>query len=296
MAGKKILICGAGSIGIFLGAKLHSKGHDVYLVGRRKLREAGDDKVLINGEEYDIPKRNFSFPSKEKYDFIFLTSKLYDMEKLVRHISKNKLNGKIVSNIQNGLVDCSPFEKILGKKILPVCVFGGFRIDKNKIFSSPTSMGWKTEFSRYGREISKVLLDCGVPCEANKQFDSLRAEKMIVNCCLNALSAIEKKQFNVLFSNKKTLQRIYRLFDECYQILSRKYPLESKEKLKRNMIKNWSNVRHFSSTYQDMISGRKTEIDFFNGYIIKLGKQYKLNPEENLKILEDFKKSKKEEK
>ncbi len=119
---------------------------------------------------------------------------------------------------------------------------------------------------------------------------------MIVNCCLNALSAIEKKQFNALFSKKKSLERIYRLFDECYAILSRKYPLESKEKLKKNMFRHWHDVKHFSSTYQDMISGRKTEIDFFNGYIIKLGKQYNIKPEENLKILDDFKKSKKGEK
>ena len=289
MEKKKVLICGAGSIGIFLGAKLYSKNHEVHLFGRRKLKAAGEDKVLINKKEYDIPERKFSVPENKKYDFIFITSKLYDLHNMVNFIHKNKIKGEILSSIQNGLVDCSKFKEILNKKIVPICVFGGFRIEKNEIFSNPTPMGWKTELSKEGKEVSRLISSCGIPCDADKKFDSLRAEKMIVNCCLNALSAIEKKQFNMLFSKKKTLERINRIFDECYQILSKEYPLKDKEKMRKNLFKNWHNVKHFSSTYQDLVSGRKTEIDFFNGYIIKLAKQYNLDARENMEIIKDFK-------
>lgn len=289
MTKKKILICGAGSIGIFLGAKLYSKNHEVHLFGRRKLRDAGDEKVIINDKEYALPEIKFSIPKGEDYDFIFITSKLYDLKKMIELISKNKVNGKNISSIQNGLVDCSKFKKILNKKIVPICVFGGFRIEKNEIFNKPTPVGWKTEPSKNGKEISKLISSCGISCDADKKFDSLRTEKMITNCCLNAMSAIEKKQFNILFSKKKTLERIYRIFDECYPILAKEHPLREKEKMKKDMFQNWHNINHFSSTYQDVISGRKNEIDFFNGYIIKLAKQYKMNAEENLKVLEDFK-------
>lgn len=289
MEKKRVLICGAGSIGIFLGAKLHSHKHEVYLVGRRKLKAVESDKVLINNKEYDIPKRKYSFPKQDKYDFIFITSKLYDMEKMVNLISKNKIRGKIISSIQNGLVDCLKFKNILNKKVVPICVFSGFRIEKNKIFSNPTPMGWKTELSKEGKEVSRLLSSCGIPCDANKKFDSLRAEKMIVNCCLNALSAIEKKPFKTLFTNKNTKNRIDRLFDECYVILKTKFPLDKKETIKRRLVNNWKNSAHYSSTYQDVLSGRKTEVDFFNGYMVQLGKKYNLSTKENEKILRDFK-------
>ena len=292
MRKKRVVICGAGSIGIFLGAKLYFHGHEVDLVGRRKLRTVESDKILINNKQYNVPKRKFSFPRGKNYDFIFITSKLYDLKKMVNNISKNEIKGKIVSSVQNGLVDCSKFEKVLKKKIVPICVFGGFRVEKNKIFSNPTPVGWKTEFSKKGKEISKLISNCGIHCDATKKFNSLRVEKMITNCCLNTLSAIEKKQFNTLFSEKKTLERIYKIFDECYNILSIKYPLGDKEKMRRNMFNNWHNVKHFSSTYQDLVSGRKTEVDFFNGYIIKSAKQYKMIADENLIILKEFKKAK----
>ncbi len=46
---KKILICGAGSIGIYLGAKLHAKDHDVTLFGRSKLQNVGSE-IFINNK------------------------------------------------------------------------------------------------------------------------------------------------------------------------------------------------------------------------------------------------------
>jgi len=284
----KILICGAGAIGIFIGAKLYSRGHHVYMVGRRKLKAVNNDKVLINNKSYNMPIKRYSFPKNESYDFIFITSKLYDLDKIVNIIYKNKINGRIIAFIQNGLMDYSKFERKLNNRIIPICIFGGFMIEKNKIFNNPTQAGWKTEFSKQGKEISRLLSNCGIQCKPAKNFNSLRLEKMIINCCLNALSAIKKKQFNVLFSEKNNLKRIYKIFDECYQVLNKKYDLDEINKMKKNMFNNWHNVKHYSSTYQDIVSGRKSEIDFLNGYIIKLVKKYKINAKENLNVIKNF--------
>jgi len=71
--------------------------------------------------------------------------------------------------------------------------------------------------------------------------------------------------------------------------LKQKYKLDSAEKIKKRMYKNWSRLNHYSSTYQDIISGRKNETDFFNGYIVRLGKKYNLPIKNNEKILQDLK-------
>lgn len=288
MEKKRVLICGAGCIGIFLGAKLHKRGHEVYLFGRRKLGEMGDE-VYIRGEKMQIPNKIFSLPKNEKFDFIFITSKLYDLEKVIRLINRHKLSEKFAASIQNGLVDNSKYKKLLGRELIPICVFGGFQINGNKIIDNSTKIGWKTEPSKAGKEISKVIYDAGVLCKADKKFDSLRAEKTIVNCCLNALCAIEKKSFKQLFENQRTRERIGRLFDECYNVLTMEHSLESSEKIKQRMFNTWKKMNHYSSTYQDAISGRKTETKFFNGFICELGKKYKLKTPENKKIMEEFK-------
>ena len=237
---KKVLICGAGSIGIFLGAKVYSKNHEVYLFGRRKLKAAENERneIFINNKKFRMPLQIYEMPRKARYDFIFITSKIYDLDKVIMLISKSKLKGKIFIGIQNGLVDTSRYKKILhNTRITPICIFGGFKIEKNKLKSLHTSIGWITENSKNGKEISKFLLSCGILCVAKKNFNVFRAEKMIVNCTLNGLSAIEKRTFKQLFSKKETAERISGLFDECYNILKREYYLDKQDKMKKRFFK-----------------------------------------------------------
>ena len=291
---KRVLICGAGSIGIFLGAKVYSKKHEVHLFGRRKLKAAENkrDEIYINNKKFKLPLQILKLPKKTRYDFIFITSKLYDLDKMIWLIKKNKIKGNIYVGIQNGLTDVSKYKRILKKRMIPICVFGGFRIEKNNLKSLPTSVGWLTEYSKDGKQISHFLSGCGILCRAKKNLDVFRAEKMIVNCSLNGLSAIEKKTFKQLFLKKHTRERIDKLFDECHNILKQEYPLDKKEKMKKSFFKNWHNVNHYSSTHQDLMSKRKSEIDFFNGVLVRLANKHNLNAEENQKILEEFKKLK----
>lgn len=287
MKKKKVLICGAGSIGVYVGVKLHLKNHDVKLFGRKKLRRVGEE-IIIDNRKFKVPERVFRIPKNEEHDFIFITTKLYDLDSMINLIKKNKIKGQIFVGIQNGLVNTSKYEKLLKKEIVPVTVFSGFNLKKNEIHINPTRIGWKTEDSRNGKKISCLLLDADIPCHSSKNFDSLRVEKTIVNCCLNALSAIENKSFCDLFKNKKTKERIEKLFGECYNILSKEYKLDNSSKMKKRMFKNWSKLNHYSSTCQDIHSGRKLEVKFFNGLIVNLGKKHNLPVENNKEILMDI--------
>lgn len=288
MQKKRILICGAGSIGVYIGTKLHLRKHDVKLFGRRKLQKV-KEKILIDGKEYKVPEKLFRLPKHHKPDFILITTKLYDFEPMINLIKKNKLKYSLVATVQNGFIDISKHSKVLGHKIIPINVFSGFNLVGNEIIVKPTKIGWVTENSPEGKKVSAVLFDAGIPCHPKKSFDSLRAEKLIVNCCLNALSAIEKKPFRDLFKNKRTKKIIENLFDECYKILEKSCKLDNYNKMKKRMFQCWSNLNHYSSTYQDIQSGRKNEIPYFNGHLIKLGKKYGLPVEYNQEIFENIK-------
>ena len=284
----KILICGAGAIGIYLGATLHAQGHEVELFGRKKLKEAKNE-IRINGKLSKMPKKIFDLPNDKHYDTIFVTAKLYDLEKMLLKIKKNNLTTGALVSIQNGLVDNSKYNKILGNQRLAIMsVFEGFRLSDQDLVMTQTKMGWKTEYSKEGIELSKLLTDAGIMCKPDKNLDNLRAEKTIVNCSLNALSAIHHATFDKLFSNEKTRKAIDALFYECYNILKQDFNLESAEIIKTRMYATWSKMNHYSSTCQDIQSGRPTEIDFLNKYIITLGKKYNLPTSENEKIVKEF--------
>lgn len=287
---KEILVCGAGAIGIYLGTLLHAKGHNVTLLGRRKLKQIGNI-ILINNKIYKLPKKVHIIPKNKKYEYIFITTKLYDLKEMIKAIQKNKLTTNNLVSIQNGLVNNHPFEKMLGgQKLIVLSVFEGFRLFENQIIMTPTEMGWKVETTDEGKRISKLLLDAGILCKTEENLDSFRAEKTIVNCCLNALSAIEKEPFDKLFAAKETKKRIDRLFKECYTILKQRYKMEDADIIKNRMYRTWAHMNHYSSTCQDALSGRETEILFLNGFLIELAKKYHLKAPENQQIIKEFNK------
>ncbi len=287
---KKVLICGAGAVGIYLGALLASEDNEVTLLGKRKLK-AISDYIFINHKRMQVPEKIYKIPVKKHFDFIFITVKLYDLETILKELRKNQVTCSVLVSIQNGLVDNEKYQKIIEKpRIIVLSVFEGFRLLEDQLLMTPTEMGWKVENTKEGKEVSKLLLDAGILCKPESELGTYRAEKTIVNCCLNALSAIEKKPFDELFGSERVRKRIDLLFEECYKVLSKQYKLEDPKIIKTRMYRVWSHMKHYSSTYQDVLSGRKTEIDFLNGYIVAQGKKAGIVTPENEKIVQEFKK------
>ncbi len=283
-----ILIVGAGSIGVYLGTLLEANKHEVLLLGRKKLKKL-HDTILIGDMPYQLPKRIYKFPKDQSFDFIFITSKLYDLQDNLKLISKNNLKTKYLVSIQNGIVEEELYKPFISNiKFTSISVFEGFRILENQLTASHSKMGWKTDNSEAGQIVSKLLFSSKINCTTEEDLDSIKAEKTIMNCSVNLLSAIEKKTFYELCSNELTLKRVESLFEESYFVLSKLYKLKPKDKLKKEFYEVVSQMRHYSSTYQDAVANRKSEGEFLNGLIVKLGKKTNLPVIENKKILEEF--------
>ncbi len=284
----KILIFGAGSIGTYLGTLLCAKEHDVYLLGRRKLEKL-HETILIGETPYKLPRRIYKLPKSGKFDFIFITSKLYDLENNLKLIVENNIQSKYLVSIQNGIVEESlykPYTK--DREFTSVSVYEGYRLIENQLVSSQSKEGWKTDDSPTGKRVSMLLQEAGINCTSEPNLESLKAEKTIMNCSINLLSAIEKKTFFELLKRKKSKEKIDKLFDESYNVLKNHTKLRPIKELKKVFHDIVTPMRHYSSTYQDAISKRKTEIDFLNGLIIKLGKKYSVPTPENEGILKEF--------
>ncbi len=48
-------------------------------------------------------------------------------------------------------------------------------------------------------------------------------------------------------------------------------------------------MHHFSLSCQVVMEKRKTEIDFFNGWVVAHGKKFKIDVSENEKLVKEFK-------
>lgn len=267
----KILIYGAGAVGIFLGCNLKRAGHKVALVGRRKLFSLGGT-IKIDDKSYEIPQKFKKIPGSE-YDIIFLTTKLYDTKDALRKISGIKHS--ILCVIQNGLVEPSFYGRILDDpRLVTISIFQGYNIKKDELITSKSKIGWVTQDSKRGNIIQKQLSRAGIGIHTSRHIDELRAEKMIINCAVNAVSAIYKMPVGNTITDSKTRGLVQKLYDESYEVISRIYKIPSKKVLYKRFLKIIESVgHHYSSMYQDLRIGSQTDIDFLNGYIVRMGKR-----------------------
>lgn len=273
----KILIFGAGSIGIFLGTKLYNAGYDVTLYGRRKLSKI-HDTILIDGKLFKTPPRIYKIKPKEEYDIIFVTTKLYDSKKAINEIKRFGLESKILAFIQNGLVG-EGFYKNLDKRpgFVTISIFEGYRLIENQLLTTKSKLGWQTEDSDTGREVCNYLNNAKINCSSSSKLSLLRAEKMIMVNALGALSAIERKTLGELVKNARTRNIAEQILKETYDVLKNYYALSNFEEFKKRYYQTINAIKtHYSSMYQDVVSDRKTEIDFLNGLIVELGRKKKI--------------------
>lgn len=162
---RSILICGAGSIGVFLGAKLLEAGNNVTLFGRKKLAKL-HDSILINGETLKDFRAHPAF--------------------------------------------------------VTVSIFEGYHLLENQLLATKSGMGWQTESTPVGIRVKDLLESAGIHAVATSDLHKLPRLFWV------------KRRFY------KTIRQI---------------------------------ATHYSSMYQDIQSGRPTEIEYLNGYIVRLGKQ-----------------------
>lgn len=117
-------------------------------------------------------------------------------------------------------------------------------------------------------DFSKLLPDC----KASEDLDSLLWRKLMINCAINPLTAIEGIK-NGNLSDPKYLTKIKQILDEAHIISS---ALEIK--IDRDEIESIvfavinATALNTSSMAQDVLKGKQTEIDYINGYISKMGK------------------------
>jgi len=284
---KKILIYGAGSIGSYLATKLFAKGHDVDVIGRDKAKAIGN-KIYINGVEYDFPKVYDDIDSNKKYDYVFLTSKYYDLKRNLETISNSGVKVDLIVLIQNTYIDNSWYINIIrNTPFVVVSVIEGFNLEGNKLHLSKAS-GWFLEDDMLSKDVYNLLKSSDINTQLTEDIDIKRAEKTVYNCALNAICAIEEKPFNELFKDKEILKTMQGLFDETYEVLSELIPMHSKRSL-WNSFMALKTMDHYSSTYQDVKKNKKTEVYFLNGFIIELGRKMGIPTPNNSTLIRQFK-------
>ena len=296
----RILIYGAGAVGLGLASCLLKSKQEVSLMARKDtahaLKKFGLKRRGILGS-YKASPKNFSCLTalenlkNQPFDFILVTIKSFDSERAAKDISRHKKvfnkDTKIVL-CQNGWGNAEIFAEFFPKKqIYNARVITGFiRPKPNEVtltvHADSVRMG-----SLFGGNISllKPLADAvskgDLPCRVVKNIEKDLWAKMLYNCALNPLGAIFDCPYGILGESPYTRNLMNEIMREVFCVM-KKTGYKTHWSTAKGYMKAFyskflpSTYQHHSSTLQDIKAKRKTEIDSLNGMAIRLAEGLKI--------------------
>lgn len=314
----KVVIAGAGAVGLFLGGRLIEKGIDVSFLGRKRIREIlqHDGLSLSEGTELPqhIPTQKLDYRTDPEIireaHWIWVTVKSQSTKQLCQDIAPYVRPGAHFLSFQNGIHNGIYLrERFPQHSVQSVVVpFNVVPIGHGYIMQNfPVKVIVENNPAASGKQIETLLTKASIPFQMVDQIYPIMWGKLLLNLnnAINALSGLSIKDelsykcYRRVLAN--CLEEALDVYDKAGIVA--KTPIRIPIEWVPNLLKmpdKLFNVfsktilgldsNSFSSMWQDLKAHKKTEIDYINGEFLRLADQFNV-PVPTIRHLYDLVKS-----
>jgi len=275
MSFQKIFILGAGAIGSCYGALL-SRNNDVTLIGTQAHVDAVKAHgLVIKGEvEGTFPvKTETRISEVAPNSLIILTTKAQDAAEAAMKLKPLLRSDTVFLVLQNGLKIKELIQRATGSKgevVRGLVLMAAEFLEPGKVtfWNGPTII----EDTKTGKKIQALLEKSGLKARVTADIEKEEWNKLVVNCVINPLTAILKVRNNEI--GVTSLKEIrHRIIEEC-SLVAEAEGIHLEHSLEAEIDRKIRGYTNYSSMYQDVAKGKKTEIGFLNGKIVELGRKH----------------------
>jgi 2-dehydropantoate 2-reductase len=272
----QIIVLGAGAIGSVYGAKL-AKYHDVTLIGGGPHVEAIQrDGLVMQGhlsETLRLPAFT-AVPAIAPNTLILLTTKVNNNVAAVAPIVDMLPNGVTIVCVQNGLYSEDLVKDLVGDRALvlrAITQVGGVLVRPGVVDNTVAGYTLLESHARTP-EIAAVLTEAGLDGRIIPDIKKEVWRKAIFNCVINPTTSLLGSEVGgIVDPQLNSLKQ--QIIDECVAVAKADgVPFE--EDFVALIDRVFAGARTIASMRQDLMKGRKTEIDHMNGAVVNLGKKY----------------------
>ena len=284
---QKIYVLGAGAVGCYFGGMLARAGQDVTLIGRSErvqaINELGLEMDCKSFQEVLSIKASDDLSVLRDADLVLLSVKSLDTEKTIQAIASILPSHAVILSLQNGVANVDIATKWIPNPVYAAVVYvatgmSGHRTMKHhgrgELYIGSLQPAQERDQENLAA-ICTLFESADVPCSIAQQIKKDMWLKFLVNCSYNAISGIGQITYGEMVRIPEILQQIDHITEEFLAIATAEGVLISAaEAVEANALIASTMVTQRSSTAQDLARGKKTEIDFLNGYIVELGKKH----------------------
>lgn len=293
------LVIGAGAIGGITAALLRKNGYDVEIVCKYEdyasiIREQGLEVSGVCGNfKIKIPAYASISEVKNKKDIILHATKATEMIEAASTVKPLMTDNGYVISMQNGICE-DELASVLGYDKVIGCVTGwGATMESyGKLVMTSTGdfiLGYPHKKSdKYLNNVASFL-SAVVPVKTTDNILGHLYSKLIINSCITSLGAICGLYLGKMLSIRKIRKIFIEIIREAVAVADKMDlkievfggRLDFKDfvkneglisDLKRHLLIRIIGFRYRklkSSSLQSLERGKPTEVDYFNGYIVK---------------------------
>jgi 2-dehydropantoate 2-reductase len=277
----KVAVVGAGAVGGYFGGLLARSAVPVMMIGRPAFVEA----VQKNGLRLDTtqfqatvhPAASSEIAAAADADYVLFCVKTTDTAATAKQLARHISPACTVLSLQNGVNNVEEIRNASGIEALPSIVY---------VAASMPTPGTIKHLGRgdlvigpHGAKVDRVADFFGrasLPCRVADNIEGELWTKFLWNCALNAISGLGRATYGEIIGSADAKRVVESVVYEVLSVAQKKgVHLAGFEDPKVALAGAYEIGLQMSATYsstaQDIMRGKHTEIGSLNGYVAKLG-------------------------
>lgn len=283
----KVVIVGPGAMGCLFAGLLRKAGHDVWILDKSKdraeiIERNGIQLEGIGGKRVIRLKATINPNDIGAADLVFIWVKAYDTRSAINSVYPVISPETLVISLQNGLgnleaiADSVGIERVIGG----ITSHGATRLEIGKVRHAGKGDTVIGRMDKKGDgdmcKLARLLSKADIETHISDDIFNAIWSKLIINAAINPLTAITSLKNGRLLDFDETRRLLDLVTAEAEKIaqmagISLAYP-DIKGKVYAVCEATAQNT---SSMLQDVLRGRRTEIDAINGAIVQKARELK---------------------
>ena len=279
----RIAVIGAGAVGGYFGGMLARAGAPVVLIGRPSFADAvARDGLLLETiqfkEKVKVEAATELSAARDAQIVLFCV-KTTDTDTTARALHPLLAPGALVVSMQNGVDNAERIHAASGLHALAAAVYVAAAVPSPGVVKhlgrGDLVVGPKSAATE---RLARVFERAGVPCRISDHLAEELWTKLVWNCGLNAVSALGKATYGDIIANADARQLVESAVLEVILVAKAAgVPLPLFADPQAAMAGAYKIAQSMaatrSSTAQDMMRGKKTEIDSLNGFVARKARE-----------------------
>jgi 2-dehydropantoate 2-reductase len=273
-----VAVMGAGAVGCYFGGMLARAGHHVTLIARPQHVDAiVRDGLRMQTRTFDERVRlqaSTDVAAVQGAQLVLFCVKSTDTESAAAAMRPHLSPGALVLTLQNGVDNDERVRGVLSNEVAASVVYVATEMagpghllhhGRGELVIAPNSVA---------ASLVEVLAAAGVPATVSDNVRGALWAKLILNCAYNAISAIGRVPYGRFVDHPGVPQVMHDVIAECLAVAQAEgvqVPGDV-EATVRGLAATMPG--QFSSTAQDVMRGKPSEIDHLNGLVVRRGERH----------------------